>query len=245
MKQIIQEEGIVLKVVDYKEQAVICDVITKNGKNSYIIRGAKKLSGGTRLLAEPLTKISFMATSTDGLNTLTEGSIIDSYLTIKQDINKMICFYPILEKIIIFSEQVTNSETLYFFFLDILELLKQDIDCSVILALFEVKLTYLLGIAPELKHCINCGSKVSDGVFSIYDGGIRCTKCNYDNIYDLNNEETKTIELLMYIKLNKIDASFVNIVKKDVDKILSIMDLYYQKHLDFESKAKKVTKMII
>lgn len=245
MKQIIPTEGIVLKVVDYKEQAVIATILTKSGKKNYIIKGAKKIAGGTRLFAEPVTKVSFMATSTDGLDTFTEGLVLDSYIVIKQNIDKMVCLYPILEKIIVFAEQVTNMVTLYEFVNQILNLLKSDIDNRVVLALFEVKLTYLLGIAPELKICLKCKNKVVDGYFSIYDGGVSCSKCNSLGSYDLNVDETKTLELLMFIKLNKIDENFVKIVSLHIDKILNTIDLYYQKHLDFQSKAKEITKMIV
>ncbi len=244
MKQIIQTEGIVLKVVEYKEQAVLAEILTKTGKKNYIIRGAKKITSGTRLLAEPLTRISFLATSSDGLDTLTEGSIVDSYLPIKQDINKMLCFYPILEKIIVFTQQVTSIDTFYQFVIDILELLKKDIDVRLVLALFEVKLTYLIGIAPELRVCLKCNKKVQNAVFSVYDGGVYCLNCINDG-FDLNVNQTKVLQLLYFIKVSKVDKAFEKVVKTDISKILNIMDLYYQKHLDFISKAKEVTKEII
>ena len=71
MKQIIQVEGIVLKTADFKEQAVIATVLTKTETKNYIIRGAKKITSGTRLLSVPLTKIQFNANSSDGLDTIT------------------------------------------------------------------------------------------------------------------------------------------------------------------------------
>ena len=51
MKQSIKTEGIVLKTTDYKEQAVLAYILTKDGLKNYIIKGAKKINGGTRLLA--------------------------------------------------------------------------------------------------------------------------------------------------------------------------------------------------
>ena len=115
MKQIIRMEGIVLKTADYKEQAVIATILTKQGKNNYIIKGAKKISGGTRLLAVPLTKIEFNCTCHEGLNTLTEGAILDSYISIKQNMNKLLVMYPILEKILTFADQVTDNLIFYEF----------------------------------------------------------------------------------------------------------------------------------
>lgn len=52
-------------------------------------------------------------------------------------------------------------------------------------------------------------------------------------------------EKLRFIKLNKVDKEFINLVLPDIDKILNVMDLYYGKYLDFQSKAKEVTKKIV
>lgn len=245
MKQVIQMEGLVLKTTDYKEQAVIAQILTTQGLKNYIIRGAKKMASGTRLLASPLTRIQFNATSSDGLDTITEGVIQESYLLIKQNIQKMLCIYPILEKILIFTNQVTNIALFYSFVLEILDLLSSNLDEKVILTIFEVKLTYLIGIAPELKICTQCGNKITRGYFSVYNGGVYCPLCARHQPYELNEEETEALRLLYLVKLNKVDTQFIDIVSPSIIKISNIIDLYYQKHLDFMSKAKEVTKQII
>ena len=49
MKKIIKNKGIVIKVQDYLENAVIATILTENGKQSYLIKGAKKVKEGTTL----------------------------------------------------------------------------------------------------------------------------------------------------------------------------------------------------
>lgn len=242
MKQIIKLEGIVLKVTDYKEEAVLATILTKNGLNNYIIKGVKKMTSGTRLLASPLTKLEFNATHQEGLNTLTEGIILDNYLQIKQNYNKITYTFPIIEKILTFAHQVTNNQTFYQFVNNILNMLKDDIDEFSILTIFEVKLTYLIGISPELKTCIKCGTTTKTGAFSIYHGGIICNKCNTFMPYDLNNDETESLKLLYLIKLDKVNNEFIEIVKKDIKNINIVIDKHYEKHLDFKSKSKQVIK---
>ena len=83
-----------------------------------------------------------------------------------------------------------------------------------------------------------------DSVFSIYDGGVYCLECSSGG-FDLDITQTKILQLLYFVKLSKVDKSFVDVVKDDIPKILNIIDLYYQKHLDFISKAKEVTREII
>ena len=156
MKQIIKTEGIVLKTTDYKEQAVLAYILTKDGLKNYIIKGAKKISGGTRLLASVLTKLEFNATELEGLSTLTEGTILDNYLSIKQNMDKLFVAYPIIEKIITFTDQVTNKQIFYNFVCKIFDLLSKDTYEQAILAIFEAKLTFLLGIPrkrlAEYRH---------------------------------------------------------------------------------------------
>ena len=60
----------------------------------------------------------------------------------------------------------------------------------------------------------------------------------------MNDSETKTLQLLYLVKLDKIDNKFINVVKDDIPKISSVIDLYYQKHLDFKSKVKQVKQSI-
>lgn len=242
MKQIIKTEGIVLKTTDYKEQAVLAYILTKDGLKNYIIKGAKKISGGTRLLASVLTKLEFNATELEGLSTLTEGAILDNYLSIKQNMDKLFVAYPIIEKIITFTDQVTNKQIFYNFVCKIFDLLSKDTYEQAILAIFEAKLTFLLGISPELKICVKCAQEAKTGAFSIYNGGIICDKCNTLLPYDLNTEDTEIFKLIYLIKLDKITKEFIELVKDHIKIILPVLDKYYSKHLDFYSKSKQILK---
>lgn len=242
MKPVALKEGIILKTTDYKDQAVLVNVLTPNGLENFIIKGAKKISGGTRLLANALSKIVFSCTESEGLNTIIEGSCKDNYITIKSNIDKMLNAYAIMEKILTFSSQVTNNDLFYHFVEEILDLLSSDLSEDLVVILFDIKLTFLIGIGPELKHCVKCGKSVDNGVFSIYNGGCFCRSCKIMESYDLNEEETKALTLLYLIKLKMVDKKLEAIVKDNLKKLLWVIDLYYQKHLDFTSKAKIVMK---
>lgn len=245
MKPVMLKEGVILKATDYKEQAELVYILTKDGIENFIIRGAKKISGGTRLLANPLTRISFSGTATEGLNTIIEGIIINSYINIKNNINKMMCVYPIIEKILVFASQVTDGELFYNFVLEILELLSGDLSEELILAIFEVKLTFLIGIAPEIRKCLKCGKPTENGVFSVDNGGCYCEKCKQYISFQLDENETKVFKLLYLVKLRLVDQNLEKIVINDLKKILNVIDLYYQHYFDFTSKAKKITCSII
>lgn len=242
MKPVTLKEGIILKTTDYKDQAVIVSVLTPKGLENFIIKGAKKISGGTRLLANTLTKITFSCTESDGLNTIIEGSCKDNYIVIKSNIDKMLNAYAIMEKILTFASQVTNNDLFYHFVEEILSLLASDLSEDLVVALFDIKLTFLIGIGPELKQCVKCGKNIDNGVFSIYNGGCFCRNCKSTESFDLDETQMKSLKLLYLIKLKMVDKKLESVVKNDLKKLLWVIDLYYQKHLDFTSKAKLVMK---
>ena len=54
-----KKEGIVLKTMDYQENSKIIYLITNNGIDSIIVRGANKLNGKTFLYTHEITKINY------------------------------------------------------------------------------------------------------------------------------------------------------------------------------------------
>ena len=112
MRNIIKNKGLIIKVQDYLENAVIATILCPNGKETLIIRGAKKLNTTTRRLANVLTLIEFNQTESKSISTLTEGVVIDNYTVIKDDLLRFNYALVILEKINFFMEQINDFNTL-------------------------------------------------------------------------------------------------------------------------------------
>ena len=62
---------------------------------------------------------------------------------------------------------------------------------SIILNIFEIKLLYLLGIAPNLNNCNRCQKKKTDLMLSITLGGCCCKECSNFIHCELTEEENK------------------------------------------------------
>ena len=112
MKEVLKSEGLIIRLIDYKENAVIATVLTKEGKESIIIRGAKKMVTTTHRLASLLTLISYTKTSTTPLATLIEGVVINNYTTIKSDLIKYNTVLVMLEKLNFFLDEI-NTISIY------------------------------------------------------------------------------------------------------------------------------------
>ena len=242
MAQIQKLQGIVIKKVDYKENANLITLLTKEGKKTLIVRGSKKINSVTRNYTNLFTKMDFNSTNNLKLNTLTEASIIKSFININNDFDKMNIGLIILEKINKLTDEISNQETLYDFVSLVLEKLEITKYPNTLLSLFEVKLLYLLGVSPEFKECTICSKKDNqNALFSVHSGGIICPNHQINN-YDLNINETKALSLLFFIKPDKVDDEFLSLIDEYNNSISNAIDKFYELHLEHFSKAKKIIK---
>lgn len=243
MRKIIKNKGIVIKVQDYLENAVLATILTAKGKETLIIRGAKKVNSSTKRFAGVLTKLEFNHTETKGISTLTEALVLDNYTSIKDDLIKFNYAIVILEKLNFFSEQITDYETLYNFTSSILDVLKNTNYNNAVNLIFEIKLLYLLGVAPSFNKCPSCGGKALNGALDIRSGGFLCEKCHYLKEVSLNINDSLLFKKIYITKINEINEDYLKEFNDHVN-INKCINKYYEWHLDFKSRVKEILEKI-
>lgn len=241
----IKCQGVVLKTTDYKENANLITILTNKGIKNLIIRGTKKLSSKMRGLTNVFNIIEVVQTDNDGLNTITEGSVIKSYVGFYDEILKISYAEVMIEKILVLNSSITNYETLYQFVIQIFDLLLASREPELVVLLFETKLLYLLGIAPNFKECVNCHKMLANRLV-LSEGGVVCDECIQKNHYTfvLNENETTALKIIYLIKIERIKDDFYDTIRPFYQKLNLFMDLYYNNFLDFTSKVKKVINQI-
>lgn len=243
MRNIIKNEGLIIKVQDYLENAVLGTILTDKGRETLIIRGAKKVNSSTKRLAGVLTRIEFNHTESTGLSTLTEGVVIDNYTSIKDDLIRYNYAAVILEKLNFFSEQINDYKTLYNFTMELLERLKATSFANALILVFEIKLLYLLGVAPSFNKCPSCGNKAINGALDIKSGGFLCNDCHYLKEVSLNIIDSLLFKKIYVTKMNEITDDYL----KEFNNHLNInkcINKYYEWHLDFKSRVKEILEKI-
>jgi len=240
MKNERESLGLVLKTSDYQENAALINLLTPSGKLNLIVRGAKKINSKTRAFAIPLTLLQFEHTNNRELNTLTKCEVLDYYSSIKENPKLMFVAYAILEKINLIPMADQDDELFYQFVVDTLNLLKNTQYPDSLLAIFELKLLYLLGVNPRFNQCPICNKPVKDGCFSVEAAGVVCRDDCWNILTDLSFNHTKMMKYLYTIKLDKVDENFLGLVSQFIPEIAEVIDRYYQRYLDFTSKAKLI-----
>lgn len=243
MRNIIKNKGLIVKVQDYLENAVLATFLTANGKETLIIRGAKKLNTSTRRLGSILTLIEFNHTESKGLSTLTEGIVLNNYTELKDDLIRFNYASVLLEKISFFIEQVTDYETLFNFTIELLEKLVDTKYLNAYNLIFEIKLLYLLGVAPSFNKCPGCGKKTINGALDIKSGGFLCEDCHYLKETSLNIEDSLLFKKIYVTKLSEISDELLREINNH-EKINKCVNSYYEWHLDFKSRVKDIIEKI-
>lgn len=232
--------GIVFRTSDYKDSATLLHLLTPNGIVSVIARGAKKYSK-LHNLTQNLTHVKLITTDGKVLNTLTDGEVINSYLEIRKNNIKELIALSIFEYIQRFNEAITDFDKLFAFVIKLFDALAQTNYPNLVLALFEIKFWFLLGIQPRFNECGKCS--VEGLYFSIAAGGVVC-KEHFDE-YSVSHELTKLIYLLYHIKIKQIDDEFFlkfEAFFKDIEKVISDYYFYY---FDYTNQSKKLLLYLI
>ncbi len=243
MKKIVKNKGLIINTQDYKENAILAYILRFDGKRTFIIKGAKKITSSNHIFSNPLTLIEFNSTLTSGISVLTEGVILDNYNRIKEDSNRYNIACIILEKINFFAEQVSDQTILFDFVIDLLNILKTTLYIDAVSIIFEIKLLYLLGVAPSFNRCPICGKSVIKGALLVSSGGYLCQDCQFARVASLNYEDSSLFKEIYVTKLANITDDLLSRINAS-QTIRTVIDDYYAYHLDFDSKVKKIIKKI-
>ena len=109
--------------------------------------------------------------------------------------------------------------------------------------IFEIKLLYLLGVAPTFKTCAVCSNIVKTGVLDIKNGGFLCDDCRITNDYYLNEADSNLFKKIYVTKLNDVDEEFLRSIDNH-QAINNCIKLYYEWHLEFKSKVLDIIEKI-
>ncbi len=218
----MEVKGIVVKSLDYKENSKIVYIYTKDGMKSVLVKGAKKLKSGFIPVTTTLNLVQVITTDNE-LPTLIDFSIIDTFENIKNDLKKNLWVNYLLEILYKVSNDV-NQEKCFSYLLKTIENLTKGIDTLLLVTIFQLKITYLFGVAPLFK------TKEDGDYFSLREG-------KYTNKLNngLNKEDSIIFEKMYFFNENKEDFSvFDNI---DKHKFFNYVNEYYLYHVDIKIKG--------
>lgn len=232
-------EGIVCKVLDYKDSSKILYIYTEFGQRSIIARGVKKLSSLNRNLSQVGNIISFENSNRE-LATLKDGELVHDFEVIHFDLEAFTYGSHILELAYSIIDEHNDHKKMYHFIVRLMKLMNEGIDSEIISTIFELKMLHFLGYGLNFKGCNQCDS--TDLVFSVSDGGLICKSHAMPRSAQFDEKIYEKIKAFYFIDIDK----FYEVVLTHSERIMirHILDLLYDEYVGYKSKSRSILKQI-
>ncbi|GAK06443.1 DNA repair protein RecO [Geomicrobium sp. JCM 19038] len=235
-----KSEGIVIRTIPYGESHIIVKVYTKErGKIALMAKGAKKPKSQFAAIAQPYAHAYFTFYYRQSMSTLSQGEMLHSFRHLRENLDKGAYAAYLLELLDAATEEHVPSPATFSLILSMLGRLRDGDDPDVIKMLFELKMTHLLGIRPQLDACVNCGRTSGVFSFSVREAGFLCHHCiEIDPYrYTLDDKQVKLLRMLYYVKPDQLGQLALNDQNKSALK--TVIDGYYESYAGLNLKTKR------
>ena len=205
----IKTKGIVIKEVNTGEADKILTVFSRNiGKIVCSAKGARRpksrLVAGTQLFCYS----EFVLFKGKDIYSINSCDVIEPFYDIRNDLTKLTYsahMIEIINDVIVEDQPATKVLQL---FLNSLHLLsKTEKLPEQIVRIFEIRILSILGYAPSVRECLNCGSEKYDNMqFSFIKSGFICDDCSISerNTIKISGGTAKAINHIVYSNIKEL-----------------------------------------
>ncbi len=172
--------GLVLREVKYKESSKILTILTEEeGKITAEAKGALKKGARFAASAQMLVWSELTFFENRGRHTLTEGSVLEDFSGLREDLGKYALGCYLAELMETLSNEDSPDPELLRTGLNALYALSRRLyPDRHVKAAAELRMMCLAGFTPETERCLSCGEMPPrEPRFSILGGGTHCASC--------------------------------------------------------------------
>jgi len=224
-------EAIVLNRQPFKEDDLQVTVYSHDrGKLFLIARGGRKAKSKLAAHLEPLCRTEIMVVRGRHYDYAGSAVSADCYAQIKSEYEKISAASKAANYLVKSVKEGVPDKEIFELMRDLLkELNTGKLNPELATAFFSLDLLALLGLAPELHHCVLHRGKITPGGnrFDFARSGLICPKCRISvGSLPITDDSIKIIRLVLdedFNKLKKIKCS-----AKIEAEIISLVDKYYQ-----------------
>ena len=224
----IDEEILILKEVNYKENDKILHALSKNkGKIQIISKGSKKSNSHLINASQLFAYSKCTLNVSKDMYILTSAELLDNFYNLKNNMDAYYNACYIIELISYVAQENEYDNRVFDMTVSILSHMCNytkyfdKLTCA-----YELKLVSMLGYKPDFLHCLHCGSSIkADGKFSVTDGGVFCSSCvNYGNGINVTYNEILTLESILKSKFENVGDIDVS---KNIMRLIRKFLFYY------------------
>ena len=240
---IINAEGIVLRQRKISNNRRMIVLFTRQyGRLTAGTSITERGKSRSALALRPFTHAEYDIFKGRETYSINSANVLQSYYSIGEDINRYMtaaAFLQYLEKVLEEGQAMPALFNLCLDFLKSVSVCKSGHET--LLYAFIVKSLRMLGVAPEITCCVNCGKDLAEiagpHIFSVSSGGIECPECaeieRQDSSTLIYRPSLDIIGVLRYFESKPL-ATFekINLKKEDAKAVREILASYTERYLD-------------
>jgi len=171
-------QGLVLRVIAYKEHDALLTVLTRDqGKLTVKARGLRRKNSPLIAPCQLLVYGEFTLFEYRGMYTVNEAHSIELFQQLRGDLSKLaLGTYFAQAAEVISQEDIPNPQLLSLVLNCLHCLAKLDVQEAKIKAVFELRAACIAGYTPDLSGCHGCGD-LRPNRFDISQGVLECNSC--------------------------------------------------------------------
>ncbi len=165
-----------------------------------IAKGARKRNSTYIGVIENLNLVEAVIYYSAGrdLQILGKAFLEDSFILLRQDLEKTAYAYSIIELINIFFKHSASEPVFFDFLVYILKFIEQENHAKITFWYFILKLASFMGFRPQFSRCCQCDTENigPNAYFSFRNGAVICNKCKNE----LSEKQRVDSEVLQYLE---------------------------------------------
>lgn len=228
--------GIVVSEVPYKDSSKVLNILCEEGVIGVISKGCKRINSPLRVISNKLTLGEYVIYYNESkLSTLKEGSILDNFNNIKNDLNKISHATYITDLVNQVMKQNADP-TVFSLYLSALKKIDEGINETVVMNILEIKLLDYLGVGINLNGCAKCGSTREIVTIDPDVGGYICKNC-YTNEIIYDERVRKMLRMYYLVEIDSIKE--LKIKDYVIDSINKFLSAYYDRYTGLYIRSKE------
>lgn len=234
MSELTKTKAIVLRKINYGDTSKIAQFYTENfGKISAIIKGARSSKSRIGMMIDTfnLVQIILYKKETREVQIISDVDLIQHYINIKEDLNKLKYASAIVELLINLTIENDPNNRLFNGTIRIFELLnKQNYDPQLLFVKYFLFFMKEIGYEINPQFCSVCKRKLNPtkkNSFN-YESGILCDMCREERL--VHFDFTKELLILLQCLNSKIFD--IKYKKDDLETIIKLLEKFIKYHIN-------------
>jgi len=226
-------EAVVLRHSDWGEADRLLVMFTRElGKVRAIAKGVRKLRSRKAGHLEPFTRSNLLLARGRDLLIVTQAEAINTHMALGENLTLVAYANYIVELLDRFTYEEGENRALYRLLCETLERLTRQLDPSIAVRYYEIRLLDLLGFRPQLFKCAQCGAEIlpQDQYFSAEQGGVLCPECG-KGVPGARAVSTSALKYLRHMQRSAYADAARAQIPQEVNREMEILIQHYLTYL--------------